>query len=162
MVRMEVKIVNLADRMDCLDTVVHWLWQEWAQDKAIEYMRYSTLHNTQRDRIPMTFVALVGEEPAGTVSLWMNDLRCRQDLYPWMASLYVREGSRGCGIGTLLQAHAVEEAKRLGYNDLYLFTEHKGYYEKFGWTFVEEAPKMNGEYTRIYRKSLTTTNGMER
>ena len=102
----------------------------------------------------MTYVALQGEEPIGTVSIWMNDLRCRQDLYPWMASLFVIEEMRNKGIGTLLQNHVIEAAKKMEYKDLYLFTEHHGYYEKTGWVFNELAPKMNGEFTRIYSKSL--------
>lgn len=151
---MEIRIINLAERIEFLDIVSQWLWREWASDKPLEYIKYSTLHNTQTNRVPMTYVALNGEEPVGTVSIWMNDLRCRQDLYPWMASLFVIEEMRNKGIGTLLQNHVVEEAKRLEYKDLYLFTEHNGYYEKFGWIFNELAPKVNGQFTRIYSKNL--------
>ncbi|CAH1203633.1 hypothetical protein PAECIP111893_02018 [Paenibacillus plantiphilus] len=152
---MNVEIVNLADRMEFLDLVSQWLWQEWASDKPIAYIRYATIHNAQSNRIPMTFVALAGEEPVGTVSLWMNDLKCRQDLYPWMASLYVIEDKRNLGIGRKLQAHAVEEVKKLGYTELYLFTDHNGYYERLGWTYKELAPTVNGEYTKIYRRDLS-------
>ena len=153
---MEIRIINLAERIDLLDRVSQWIWKEWASDKSIEYVKYSILHNTQTDRVPMTYVALQGEEPIGTVSIWMNDLRCRQDLYPWMASLFVIEKMRNKGIGTLLQNHVIEEAKKLEYKDLYLYTDHNGFYEKFGWIFYELAPKMDEEYTRIYRKLLIT------
>jgi hypothetical protein len=74
---MEIRIINLAERIHLLDRVSQWIWKEWASDKSIEYVKYSILHNTQTDRVPMTYVALQGEEPIGTVSIWINDLRCR-------------------------------------------------------------------------------------
>ncbi|WP_055108583.1 GNAT family N-acetyltransferase [Paenibacillus ihumii] len=151
---MDIRIVNLADREDCLDNVSRWLWQEWGSGSAFEYIRYAVQHNTQTDRIPMTFVAIADDEPIGTVSLWMNDLKCRQDLYPWVASLYVAEAKRRMGVGERLQAHAIDEARKLGYPHLYLLTDHVGYYERFGWAYKELAPKGDGQYTRIYSLDL--------
>ncbi|MNJ63667.1 Acetyltransferase (GNAT) family protein [compost metagenome] len=109
----------------------------------------------------MTFVALSEDEPVGTVSLWMNDLKCRQDLYPWLAGLYVIEEKRKRGIGKLLQAHAIAEAQKLGYPYLYLITDHAGYYERLGWTFKELAPKAEGEYTRVYSFDLLTASSQQ-
>src|SRR5690554_4097576 len=98
---MQIQIINLAERQEFIDIVSQWLWKEWASDKPLEYIKYSTLHNIQTDRVPMTYVALHGDEPVGTASIWMNDLKCRQDLYPWMASLFVIENMRNKGIGAL-------------------------------------------------------------
>lgn len=151
---MDVQIINLADRIDLIDLVSKWRWNEWLSDSPLEYVKYSTKHNLQRDRIPMTFMALVNDRPVGTVALWMNDLSCRQDLSPWLASLYVDEEYRNMGIGAKLQAHAISVARDLNYEKLYLITDHVGYYERFGWTFMEEAPKANGKKTRIYEIEL--------
>mgnify|MGYP001233705383 CR=1 FL=1 len=151
---MGIQIVNLADKMEHLEIVCQWLWKQWASDKSIEYVRYAVSHNSQTDRVPMTFVALEGEEPVGTVSFWMNDLSCRQDLSPWLASLYVAEDQRGKGIAGELQNRVIEEAKKLGYNDLYLITTHDDYYERFGWNFIEKALKTSGDFTKIYSKDL--------
>lgn len=149
-----VQFVNLADRLDLVDLVSRWRWQEWNRDKPFEYVRYSALHNTQRDRIPMTFMAMLQDRPVGMVSLWMNDLACRQDLHPWMASLYVDEAHRSKGIGRQLQAHATSVARELGYARIYLITDHVDYYERFGWAFLELAPTSSGGETRIYCKEL--------
>lgn len=152
---MNIRIINLRERMDLLDTVSEWVWREWASDKPLEYVKYQTKNNTQLDRVPMTFVALDGDTPVGTVALWTNDLRCRQDLYPWMASLYVVDDMRNNGIGRQLQDYAIDAAKQLGYEELYLFTDHIGYYERLGWMFMELAPTTTGGSTRIYRIDLT-------
>ena len=150
-----LQIINLKDRMDLLEQVSHWLWQQWASDKPYEAIKYATEHHVHVDRVPMTFVAMLDEQPVGTVSLWMNDFKCRQDLYPWLASLYVTEAARGQGVAAALQQYVVQEAKRLGYDSLYLNTNHIGFYEKQGWEFVESAPLLEGGYKRIYRKNLT-------
>lgn len=151
-----VHFVNLADRLDLVDLVSRWRWQEWNRDKPFEYIRYSALHNTQRDRIPMTFVAMLQDQPIGMVSLWMNDLACRQDLHPWLASLYVDEAYRNRGIGRQLQVHATSAARELGYARIYLITDLVGYYERLGWAFLELAPTSNGGETRIYCKELAS------
>ncbi len=102
----------------------------------------------------MTFVALFEDKPVGTYSLWTNDLKTRQDLTPWFAVLYVIPEMRKKGIGTLLQEHAINQARALKYASLYLITDHVGYYEKSGWIFLEEAPLRDGRKTRIYEYTL--------
>lgn len=154
MEKQRIDFINVADRMELVDLVSRWRWQQWNRDKPLEYIRYSAEHNAQRDRIPMTFMAMLQDQPVGMVSLWMNDLACRQDLHPWMASLYVDEAHRNKGIGRLLQAHATSVARELGYARIYLITDHVGYYERFGWSFLELAPMSDGGTTRIYGKVL--------
>ena len=149
-----IEIVNLFDNMKYLNTVSSWIWNEWEKDLSILYVEYTTKHSSQKNDIPQTFVALLDGKPVGTVALWRNDLRCRQDLYPWMACLYVQEEHRKRGIGTILQDFAIEQAKKLGYKSLYLFTDLNGYYEKNGWTYLEDAPTMKGKTVKIYKYSV--------
>ncbi|VTN11407.1 Uncharacterised protein [Raoultella terrigena] len=51
----------------------------------------------RRGALPLTFIAVEGELLLGTVGLWRCDLISRQDLFPWMAALYVAEAARGQG-----------------------------------------------------------------
>ncbi|UVI33348.1 GNAT family N-acetyltransferase [Paenibacillus spongiae] len=138
-----------------MDEVSEWFWHDWGGGQSLDYMKYTTLHSAQRVRVPMLFITLADQRLVGTVSILMNDLRCRQDLYPWLTSLYVVEDMRNRGIGRLLQKRAIDEGRRAGYKNLYLITNHDGYYEKSGWIFKDLAPKMNGDFTRIYRKDLS-------
>ena len=100
------------------------------------------------------FIAIYNNQVIGVVSLWRNDLTSRQDLCPYMATLFVKEEYRNKGVGRKLQEKCIDEARRLGYHYLYLITDHKNYYEKIGWTFLEEAPLNDGNYTRIYQYKL--------
>lgn len=111
---------------------------------------YRTKHCLNDKDIPQTYIALYKNELVGIVSLWRNDLCARQDLYPWMAGLYVKEVYRKKGIGTFLQNKAIKIAKELGYDKLYLITDHENYYEKTEWVYLEKAPLGNGKMTKIY------------
>ena len=135
-----------------LDEVARLYWKEWSEKKGdtVEGVRYRTEHCLEEDGIPQTYIALYESELVGIVSLWRNDLCARQDLYPWMAGLYVKEGYRNLGIGVFLQNKIIEVARNLGYQKLYLITEHENYYEKNHWKYLERAPLGDGEMTRIY------------
>lgn len=38
----------------------------------------------------------------------------------------------------------------MGYGALYLTTDHDGYYEKYGWSRMEDGYNLFGERSRIY------------
>lgn len=104
--------------------------------------------------ITQTFVATYQKQFLGTVALWRNDLCARQDLYPWMARLYVKEEYRHHGIVTMLQNKAMDIAKHLGYSKIYLITDHDYLYEKNSWKFIEMAPLGDGRMTKLYEHLL--------
>jgi predicted N-acetyltransferase YhbS len=102
----------------------------------------------------MIYVAFIDGTPVGTVALLRADLFSRQDLYPWMADLYVPPGHRDRGIGSALQDFVLEEAKKHGFDRIYLYTPLKGYYEKKGWEYVCDEMDRDCSVVRIYVKRL--------
>jgi len=152
----QIEIVNLIEKQEYLEEVSEWIWKEWSYEHGatLEDIVYRSKHSLSKNEIPSMYIALHKEEVVGVVSLWRNDLMARQDLTPWMATLYVKESARGCGIGKMLQEKCIEVSKNLGYSTLYLITHHKDYYERYGWEFLENAPLNNGEKVRIYQYQL--------
>jgi len=152
----KVTIVNLADDTKHIEEVSLWSWEEWSKagGKTLEEVVFRTRHSICKDKVPQVYIAKLGEELVGTVSLWHNDLSSRQDLTPWLASLYIKKEYRGKGLGTLLQQKCIEVTKELGYNNLYLITDHENYYERTGWVFLDMAP-LNGKTTRVYKYEIT-------
>jgi N-acetylglutamate synthase-like GNAT family acetyltransferase len=98
------------------------------------------------------------EKIIGCYGLIMNDFISRQDLYPWVCSLYVEESERKKGYGGVLIEHASKEVFKSGYQNVYLTTEHHGYYEKFGWEQIEDAFEASGESARVYIKKNPDKN----
>ncbi len=90
-----------------------------------------------RERIPIAFVALDGDRPAGHVSLVERNLPSRPELSPWLAGTLVDPSRRGKGVGTALVRHATARAAELGVGRLYLYTERaRGFYERLGWRYL--------------------------
>ena len=152
-----VTIVNLADDIQYLEEVSLCLWQEWSSKGGAkpEDTLYRTRHSICKDRVPQMYIAKQNDEMVGFVSIWNNDLKARQDLSPWLATLFVKESYRGQGIGTLLQKKCIQVAKALGYERLYLITDLENYYEKSDWVLLDIAPSSPGHTTRIYVYTTT-------
>lgn len=152
----EIEIVNLVDGQDYLEEVSEWIWKEWSKEHGdkLEDVIYRSKHSINKNSVPQMYIAKYKNEVVGVVSIWTNDLTARQDLSPWMATLYIKEKFRNMGIGKKLQYKCIEEAQRMNYKNLYLITDHKNYYEKTGWKFLEKAPLGDGHYTKIYQYKL--------
>jgi len=150
-----ITVINLADEPEHIEQVSVWLWEEWAKKDGIplEEIIYRTKHSICKDKVPQTLIAKYNDELVGTVAIWYNDLKTRPDLTPWLAALYIKNEYRGKGIGTIMQEKCIEEVKKLGYDKLYLITDHENYYERSGWIFLEMAP-LKGNHTRVYEYEI--------
>ena len=152
----EIEIIDLADNLQYLEEVSEWIWEEWSKNHGytLNDIIYRTKHSLHKDDIPAMYIAKYKDEAIGVVSIWRNDLTSRQDLFPWMATLLVKEKYRNIGVGKKLQEMCINQSRSWGYEYLYLITDHENYYEKMGWNFVEKAPLGDGYYTRIYSYKL--------
>lgn len=144
---------TISGRPDLFDTVARWLWDFWGNPKNFEFYR-SLISHSRDDGIPMVYVAFVDGVPAGAVALLRSDLFSRQDLFPWMADLYVVPEYRSRGIGAALQELIIGKARDLGFKEIYLYTPLSGYYERKGWEYMGDEMDRDGEMVRIYEKSL--------
>ena len=88
-----------------------------------------------------------------TYALLRKDLNSRQDLYPWLACLFVSNEYRGNEIGSKLLQHGLNEAAKKGYEKLYLSTDLEGYYEKYGWENSGIVYGVSGGHIKLYEKS---------
>jgi predicted N-acetyltransferase YhbS len=80
-----------------------------------------------------------------------NGFNSRQDLWPWLAALFVEESERGQALGARMLAHGLAEAKALDFPKVYLATDHIGYYEKYDWKHIGTAYGVYDE-SRIYTR----------
>lgn len=106
------------------------------------------------DKLPQTYV-IKGmdreKEIIGFYQLIQNDnLTHHTELSPFVATLYVDERIRGFGYGELMLTHAKYEAAKMGYDKLYVSTDHIGYYEKYGFREIGLDIYTWGSPTKIY------------
>ncbi len=122
----------------------------------LEYERRSDFGN-----LPLTIVAVSQEgELAGMVSLKQTELRKWLYIGPWLSALYVKKQHRRQGLGGKLINSVCLKARSMGFNKIYLFTDHRNrfgldrFYTKRGWSFFESTEDEEGKETDIFFRNL--------
>ncbi len=151
---MTLRILSLAEAPQHREQVIDWLWQAFDADNRRDFFATTVDSCLRGDDLPMTFIALDGERLVGTVGAWRCDLISRQDLFPWLASLYVAEDYRGRGLSEKLQQHVIAWCQARHYPDLYLFATFSDYYERFGWRYIGDALDYPNKPVRLYHKDI--------
>lgn len=136
------QIVPLADVPAAIETLARWFHREWSayDGRSPEEITAQLGRNLNRDRLPITFLAVRDAEILGTVSLDESDLPSHDHLTPWLASLYVVPSARGMGLATALVKHLLTFAGAHGVARVHLWTPGSmALYEKMGWRLLERA-----------------------
>ena len=150
-----IEIVNVKDYARGLEEAVSYIHGKWGSKENYDFYYDAILHSSEPGKtLPKFFLLLKDEKIAGCYGLVTNDFVSRHDLFPWFACLYVEEENRGQELGKLMMEHAAKEAKKSGYLNMYLVTDHEGYYEKYGWSRIEDGYDPMGVKTRIYEMEI--------
>nr|NIR01223.1 GNAT family N-acetyltransferase [Gemmatimonadales bacterium] len=114
-------------------------WAQFRPGWTVQDFGDSIAARANTDSVPLTLVALEGQELIGTICLDTHDMAILQDLTPWLAGLYVREDRRNQGLGTRLVHAAEAKAAELGIHRLYLYTpDAERFYARLGWSLREK------------------------
>lgn len=149
-----MKIVPLYEAPQFAGTVTDWLWQAFGDSLPRDFFASIIAHSQRPGALPLTFIALDGEKLLGTVGLWRCDLISRQDLWPWLAALYVDEAARGQGLAGLLQKQVIEYAREQGYAQLHLYSACRDFYERYGWHYIGDGLDYPDNTVHLYRYDL--------
>jgi GNAT superfamily N-acetyltransferase len=155
-------ITLLKNHPEYAPILAFWAYREWYITRSIPFALVIKAYKERinSDKIPITWIAIEDDIPAGMVSLKENDLWSRKDLNPWLASLFVLPEYRNRGIGNLLIRQVIEKTKMLKYPSLYLFTNSdkiplENYYKKRDWTFLENAKGNDENMIKIFYYNLS-------
>jgi len=126
---------------------------EWRAAKFLaKLLRESTFQKTLGGGT--VYLLMEGENIVSFVTLTQQDCITDETLYPWLGFFFTFPEYRGNRYGGKLLAYAAEEARKQGYQKVYLATDHIGLYEKYGFTYLENRIDVYGEDSRIYAKNL--------
>ncbi|MDU3157788.1 MAG: GNAT family N-acetyltransferase, partial [Hafnia alvei] len=92
-----IQILPLSEVPEHCELITDWLFTSFGSKNSRDFFASIVRSSLRAEGLPITFVALQDEKPVGTVGLWRCDLISRQDLFPWLAALYIDEGQRGQG-----------------------------------------------------------------
>lgn len=150
-------IEYLADHGDLIPTLARWSYEEWSYlhpERTLSDVARLISEGSNKDRIPITLVAIDKGKAIGYIALKTSDFKARPDLSPWLAGLYVDKIQRRKGVGTKL-VHEIEPlAARLGASRLYLVTDDaQKFYSKLGWR-VQEHTVWQGLSVTVMEKDI--------
>ena len=91
-----------------------------------------------------------GDDIVGGLGVIENDFHERKDLTPNVCAVYVEEDCRCQGVAGFLLNYVCRDMADMGYETLYLLTDHIGFYERYGWEFYCMVGDDDGSESRMY------------
>ncbi|MBI2792264.1 MAG: GNAT family N-acetyltransferase [Gammaproteobacteria bacterium] len=137
----EIKIDYLKNHPEHVPLLASWMFNTWGHynpSSSLEKAELKLNEHLHMDSLPIAYIALKNDEPVGMCSLRLND-GIREDLMPWLGSLFVVPHMRGQGIGEQLIHIVTEKAHSLSYSKLYLLAFDQTlplWYAKLGWRVI--------------------------
>lgn len=147
-----MKIVSLQGNPELCLRVKAYCAEQWS--KISEAFAETADESVSAEALPQTWVMLGGEGEDTILGFYQlaekDHLNRFSDRSPFLSSLFIGENLRGWGWSELLLSHAKYEAARLGYEKLYVSTDHIGYYEKYGFREIGLDIDAWGRPTKVY------------
>jgi GNAT superfamily N-acetyltransferase len=148
-------IEYLADHQELVPTLAGWHWRDEGERYPLDFWVRAHAKESHGRDVPTAWVALLGRQPVGCVSLIERNMDTHPELSPWLAALFVVPEERGRGIGTSLTRRCEEQAEALGYPLLYLYTQAgQEFYLRLGWS-LRSVEEYEGEMVAVMQKPLT-------
>lgn len=139
-----LKIFNIKDKQEYIKEVAILTQNEWGK-KHLSEKEFNIKINNKITKIKNNLdnpkycklILVDNLTLIGFISIFEHDRDDRPDLFPWYATMFVKEEFRGNGYSKILNKAILEEAKKRGFKKIYLKTELSNYYEKFGAKYME-------------------------
>ena len=77
-----------------------------------------------------------------------------ETMKPWMGFVYTFPAFRGHRFSGVLADYTAKKASDMGFKKLYVSSEEKGLYEKYGFTFIETMHSIHGYDTGVFVREL--------
>lgn len=144
-----MKIYNVKEKQEYIEEIARLSKLEWAEYDTEEELNnkiQQTINKIKNNLDNPSYCKLVlldNDNLVGFISIFPTDGDECQELTPWYATMYVKKEYRGLGYSKILNDAILKEAKSRGFKKIYLKSELKNYYEKFGAKYIKDL--QNGE-----------------
>ena len=143
-------ICSIKDKPEYKNKAVDWFSSKWGVPK-IEYEKSFSDAINGNEALPQWFFVLnEKDEIIAGCGLIENDFVNRTDIKPYLCALFVEPDYRLQRIASLLLLNARVKGAELGFEKIYLCTNHTSFYEKCGWTHIGFGTHLSGDISRIY------------
>lgn len=149
-----MRIISVRENPEYKDKIIQYFQNSWSEIAPIIYEDCISHSINAKDSLPQWYVLENNNEIIGCAGLITNDFISRMDLYPWVCAIFIEEKHRGNNYSKLLIEKAREDSKKAGFQNLYLCTDHIGFYEKMGFKYIGQGYHPWEEESRIYQIDL--------
>lgn len=150
-----MKVISISECPEMEKRAIEYFQAHWASEKSKKVYEDCISHCYDLSNpLPRWYLLMDEEKIVGCAGLIANDFISRMDCYPWLCALYIDPDYRGHGYGKCLIDRAKEDAERGGFKNLYLCTDHIGYYEHYDFEYIGMGYHPWGESSRIYCAKL--------
>ncbi len=101
------------------------------------------------------YLLMYDESLVSFLTLTRQDTVRDESMYPWIGFVYTVPEYRGNRYSEKLMNHAENEARKKGFDKVYVATDHIGLYEKYGYEYLENRIGYWGDDNRVLYKLLT-------
>lgn len=145
-----IMLKKLCDYPELLEKASLWFSGKW--DIPVEaYIESIQECINKKIEIPQWYIVVdENQEIIAGAGIIENDFHDRKDLTPNLCALYVEKQYRSKGIAKYILNFARKELGEMGFERLYLVTDHVEFYEKCGWGFLTNVIDKNGNSERMY------------
>ena len=150
-----IEVISVRDNPLYKKAAIEYIQSCWPEISPIIYEDCISNCIAAINPLPQWYLLQKNDIIIGCAGLITNDFISRMDLYPWLCALYIDEEHRGNAYATLLIDKAKDNAKKIGFEHLYLSTDHIGYYEKYGFKYIGQGYHPWDEESRIYEISVS-------
>jgi len=149
-----MRIISVRENPEYKDKIIQYFQNSWSEIAPIIYEDCISHSINAKDSLPQWYVLENNNEFIGCAGLIINDFISRMDLYPWVCAIFIEEKHRGNNYSKLLIEKAKEDSKKAGFQNLYLCTDHIGFYEKMDFKYIGQGYHPWEEESRIYQIDL--------
>jgi len=149
-----MRVISVRENPEYKDKIIACLQARWESVRPVVYEDSVNHTIGSENPLPQWYVLEHEGEAIGCAGLITNDFISRMDLYPWLCALYVDENYRGNSYGKFLIDRAMYDARVGGFKNMYLCTDHIGYYEKYGFRYIGTGYHPWDDESRIYEITL--------
>ena len=101
------------------------------------------------------FIMADEENIVSFCTLTQRDCIKDDNLFPWIGFVFTSPEYRGKRYSGEVIETACKRALKQGFDKVYLATDHVGFYEKYGFTYLESRMDIYGEESRVYYRKLS-------
>ncbi|MGN0600468.1 MAG: GNAT family N-acetyltransferase [Oscillospiraceae bacterium] len=146
---MKYEIIRITDRPELKQQAAEWFCDKWKL--PVEAYRESMEEAINgASSVPQWYCAIKDGRIIGGMGVIENDFHPRKDIAPNVCAVYTEDDCRGQGIAGKLLNFVCADMKENGIDTLYLFTQHKTFYERYGWEYFCNVVDDSGEDMRVY------------